>query len=684
MKKILFIFVFILIPTLVKACDFIVGDIAYNITSVAHRTVEVTYFGVYKMEQDYAWDEEKANYGKYNGIVKIPEEVSFEGVTYKVTSIGNLAFVYTTNLENIIFPSTIESIGSSVFINSNIEHITIPESVTELKDNCFLYAKALKEVDLSTKLTKLPECAFEYSGIEKITIPDNIHLIEFACFMGCENLREIQINDYVKMGTFNKRGSLTFHDCNNIEKIVSLSENPWSFHNNTFDTSIYLYAKLIVPESTAEKYRNTEGWNNFVNIEESPNLIKKYKLVYYVDEKEYKTYELKSGSLIYPEPAPTMEGYTFSGWSEIPETMPAHDVTVIGTFTINKYKLIYNVDGEEYKSYELDYGASITPEVAPTKEGYTFSGWSEIPATMPAHDVTVIGTFTINKYKLIYNVDGEEYKSYELEYGASITPEAEPTKEGYTFSGWSEIPETMPAHDVTLTGTFTINKYKLTYIVDDAEYKVYEIEYGAKITPEAEPTKEGYTFYGWSEIPETMPAHDVTITGTFNINKYKLTYTVDGEEYKSYDVEYGATITPEPAPTKEGYTFSGWSDVPETMPAHDVTVTGTFSINSYKLTYMIENQVYKETMYEYGAIITPEPQPEGDYATFEWIELPEKMPAHDVVVYASYTSGIAELLMTKQQDVRIFSPNGKRLNAPQRGINILRMSDGRTKKIVVK
>jgi len=52
---------------------------------------------------------------------------------------------------------------------------------------------------------------------------------------------------------------------------------------------------------------------------------------------------------------------------------------------------------------------------------------------------------------------------------------------------------------------------------------------------------------------------------------------VDGDVYKSSEIEYGATITPEPDPTKEGYTFSGWSDIPATMPAHDVTVTGTFT-----------------------------------------------------------------------------------------------------------
>ena len=134
-----------------------------------------------------------------------------------------------------------------------------------------------------------------------------------------------------------------------------------------------------------------------------------------------------------------------------------------------------------------------------------------------------------------------------------------------------------------------INSYTLKYVVDGVTYQTYQIQEGATITPEAKPTKEGYTFSGWSEIPQTMPSMDVTVTGSFIVNKYKLTYQVDGVEYKSYDVEYGATITPEAFPTKDGYTFSGWSEIPKIMPAKDVTVVGTFTkdepvINTYTLT----------------------------------------------------------------------------------------------------
>ena len=220
-------------------------------------------------------------------------------------------------------------------------------------------------------------------------------------------------------------------------------------------------------------------------------------------------------------------------------------------------------------------------------------------------------------------------------------------------------------------------------MVDGEEYKVYELEYGAAITPETELSKEGYTFLGWSEIPETMPAKDVTVTGTFTINKYKLIYLLNGEEYKVYELEYGSAITPEAEPTKEGYTFSGWSWIPKKMPDEDVTVVGTFTVNRYKLTYMIGNEVYKVVEYDYGATITPEGKPEGDYVTFVWKDVPETMPAKDVTVYADYETGIAEVLMV--QGIRyIYAPNGKRIEKLRKGLNIVVMSDGTVRKVVVR
>lgn len=168
----------------------------------------------------------------------------------------------------------------------------------------------------------------------------------------------------------------------------------------------------------------------------------------------------------------------------------------------------------------------------------------------------------------------------------------------------------------------TINQYKLTYEVDGLEYSSYTLNYGDRITAEDEPTKEGYTFSGWSEIPETMPEEDVTITGTFTVNKYTITYVIDGEVYTTETVDYGTAITPPATPTKDGYEFA-WSDYPSTMPAGDITITG------------------------------------------------------------SYITGI-DVITLSEGDTKIFSLDGKFQKVLRKGVNIVLMNDGKRKKVIVK
>ena len=305
-----------------------------------------------------------------------------------------------------------------------------------------------------------------------------------------------------------------------------------------------------------------------------------YVITYMLDGVEFKKESVVYGSKIVTPEAPAKEGHTFAGWADVPETMPAKDLTISGSYTVNKYFITYMVDGEVYKKVEVEYGAAITAEVAPEKEGHTFSGWSEIPATMPAEDIVVTGTFSVNEYVITYMLDGVEFKKESVVYGSKIvTPEA-PAKEGHTFAGWADVPETMPAKDLTISGSYTVNKYFITYMVDGEEYKKVEVEYGAAITAEAAPEKEGHTFSGWSEIPATMPAEDIVVTGTFTVNTYKITYMVDGEEYATAEAKFGEKIVPIADPVKEGYIFSGWQDVPETMPARDIVITGGFIVNS--------------------------------------------------------------------------------------------------------
>ena len=81
---------------------------------------------------------------------------------------------------------------------------------------------------------------------------------------------------------------------------------------------------------------------------------------------------------------------------------------------------------------------------------------------------------------------------------------------------------------MTFTAQWERNKYLVTFIVEDTVAKKDSVLYEGTITKPADPVKEGYTFTGWQpEIPETMPANDLTFTAQFSINQYTMTFVLD-------------------------------------------------------------------------------------------------------------------------------------------------------------
>ena len=395
-----------------------------------------------------------------------------------------------------------------------------------------------------------------------------------------------------------------------------------------------------------------------------------FNLTYKVDGEEYKVLSMQEGASITPIAAPTKEGYTFSGWKNVPTTMPGKDVVVTGTFTANKYTLTYVVDGEIYSERTVTYGDSITLLSNPRKLGFTFSGWSveALPKTMPAFNIEITGSFIINQYTLTYVVDGEVYAVEALDYGALITPREPPVKEGYTFSGWSEIPHRMHPYDVTITGTFTTNQYTVTFSVDGEEYTSQTLNYGDPIIAPDAPIKEGSTFSGWSEIPATMPARNVTITATFAANPHTVTFDIDNESFSTSILGYGAEILLPEVPDKVGYTFGGWKDVATTMPDQDLEYHAWYEAISYNLTYYVGGVIYKITSMKYGDPITHEEDPEDDDYFYAWEDEPTTMPNHDVDVHAVVTGiqGQESRVESQESDI-YYDLQGHKVTNPVKG-----------------
>ena len=347
-------------------------------------------------------------------------------------------------------------------------------------------------------------------------------------------------------------------------------------------------------------------------------------------------------------PTLTREGYTFKGWDkEIPETMPAGNITVKAQWEINQYTIAFDTNGgSEIAPITQDYGTEITAPDNPTRKGYTFKGWDkEIPETMPAENITVKAQWEINQYTIAFDTNGgSEIAPITQDYGTEITAPDNPTRKGYTFKGWDkEIPETMPAENITVKAQWEINQYTITFDTNGgSEIAPITQDYGTEITAPDKPTRKGYTFKGWDkEIPETMPAENITVKAQWEINQYTIAFdTNGGSEIAPITQDYGTEITAPDNPTRKGYTFKGWDkEIPETMPAENITVKAQWEINQYTIAFDTNggSEIAPITQ-DYGTEITAPDNPTRKGYTFKgWDkEIPETMPAENITVKAQW------------------------------------------------
>ena len=521
---------------------------------------------------------------------------AMEGVTIGdgVTTISNYAFTDCSALTNIELGNSVATINNYAFRNcSSLPEISIPQATTTIGNYVFSGCSKLADVIIEDRTTALnlgsngssalfADCPLDsvYIGgkitysttsskgyspfyrntsLRTVVITDREEQIYENEFYGCTNLQNVTIGNGVKsIGNYafsgcsslegfsfgsnmESIGDEAFSDCTALTSITSHAAVPPTCGTQALDDINKWNCVLRVPSGYAAAYQAAEQWKEFFFVEDVVE-IDEYTLTYVVDGVVYHTETLAHKAPITAIAEPTKEGYTFSGWDEVPATMPAGNVVVSGTFTINTYTITYVVDGEIIRADTLDYNAAVSVPVEPVKEGYTFSGWGEVPETMPAHDVTLNGTFTVNKYLVTFTVDGAVIASDSLEYGSAITVPTMPEREGYTFSGWSEVAETVPAHNVTYDASYTANTYKVYYFVGATLVHTAEVAYGEAI-PEYvyEPTAEGDVFLGWvGETYETMPAHDVTYTA--NITNDVLQLTNDNSQLTIYDLS-GRKVT---------------------------------------------------------------------------------------------------------------------------------------------
>ena len=200
-----------------------IGDLYYNLDATS-QTAEVT----------------TQNIGGYSGDIVIPSSVTYNSVSYSVTSIGIEAFYGCTGLTSVTISNSVTSIGYQAFYGcASLTSVTIPNSVTSIGDHAF------------------DDC----KGLTSVTIPNSVTSIGRYAFHDCSGLTSVTIGNSVT-----SIGKWAFSGCSGLTSVTCFATTPPQLDKYVFDYVDKSTCVLYVPAGSISAYQSADVWKDFTNI----------------------------------------------------------------------------------------------------------------------------------------------------------------------------------------------------------------------------------------------------------------------------------------------------------------------------------------------------------------------------------------------------------------------------------
>ena len=435
-----------------------------------------------------------------SGDVGIPEMVSYDSKDYAVTDIGESAFEWCRALTKITIPDSVINIKNKAFYDCNkLESVAVSQNskLTNIGIEAFRGCSSLKTVDLPKSVTAIGDRAFyNCKELASVVIPAGVSNIKIATFLGCTALESITFKEGSILTSIEQNA---FYECEKL-KSITLPKGLTSIAQSAF-------------------------------------------------------YKTALTSIEIPDSVVSIGGDAFCACTNLQRIkIPASTCNVAG-----------NIFTACYKPIAVTYGGAQEQ-------------WDNFGVELPEGSTVICTGHTV---KFDPNGHGTTPKNVYVENGKTIEKPADPTETGYTFKGWYYTENgvekefafgengTPVTSSMTLKAKWSPIPYQLTVNSEDRGFHDCDSE----VTVD-EPTKEGYTFAGWTVETKNvtpqkgddgrwsfkMPAGNVTLTAKWEINRYTVKFMNGEDEVKSITADYNSTIAVNDAPVasvKEGFVFGG-------------------------------------------------------------------------------------------------------------------------------
>ncbi|WP_430812777.1 MULTISPECIES: leucine-rich repeat protein, partial [unclassified Carboxylicivirga] len=362
-----------------------------------------------------------------------------------ITSIGNSAFRDNTNLQYMTLPTSLSTIGASAFYRTGIRSLTIPNSVVTLGNYAFGHSN-LSSVTISNSITEIGDGVFTFNHLSNVTIPASVNRIGNNAFTSNE-LTSIIIPATV---TFIGKGAFSYNKLTSVtipSSITTIEEAV--FHSNRLtnvtipnsvtsigDKAFYSndFSQFTIPNSISSIGAQAFDYNDNLTVIDLPADVLGFKNEVWKDQ----------NSKIVTEMTGFYSSYAVYG-----------DAVVIHTVTFVDY------DDTLIESVKVEQGSSAVAPADPIRANFAFIGWDASYDNVVA-DMIVKAMYEPGHSVVFKDWDGEILKREGVPHGSSATAPANPTRVGYTFTGW-DIAFDNVTTALTVAAQYTINTYSVRF-----------------------------------------------------------------------------------------------------------------------------------------------------------------------------------------------------------------------------